>query len=241
MKPSLRLLRLHSCPIEQQLAMEEALFRLDHQNWCLLNDGTPPTIVMGLSQTPEELIHQEEAQRQKIPVLRRFSGGGTVLVDEHSLFFSLFMTSAFLPKELQHPSGILHKTHELLRPAFQPHDLLLKAEDFALFDKKIGGNAQAIRQGRFLNHTSFLWSWEKTRLQCLKHPAKEPSWRQQRAHEEFMGQLRSYFSSKEELLQKILEALSLSFTLEIASLDEVEHLRSLPHRKALCVLSTSGS
>ena len=46
----MRVLRLSSMPILQQLRLEEALLRADTGNWFLLNDGTPePAIVMGIS------------------------------------------------------------------------------------------------------------------------------------------------------------------------------------------------
>ena len=42
-----------SHPILEQLQLEEALFRADQRNWCLLNSGSPPAIVMGISGLPE--------------------------------------------------------------------------------------------------------------------------------------------------------------------------------------------
>src|ERR1700733_5379141 len=84
--PFLNLVQLDSMPVFRQLQLEEALLRADERNWCLVNRSVPPAIVLGISAKPEQWIDQELLQKLPIPVIRRFSGGGTVVVDEHTLF-----------------------------------------------------------------------------------------------------------------------------------------------------------
>ena len=85
---------LESTPIIEQLYIEEALLRADNRNILLVNVGSPPAIVMGISGKPEELIHQEKVD---IPVIKRFSGGGTVVVDENTLFVTLICNTDDVP------------------------------------------------------------------------------------------------------------------------------------------------
>ena len=231
-KIALKLLHIKARPIWEQLSLEEALFRTSASNWCIINESSLPALVIGISQNVEEVIHLDEAQRQQIPIIRRFTGGGTVVVDEGTLFCSFLFNKEGTAAEF-HPSGILQWAHELLKPAFHPRPFTLQESDFAFHDKKIGGNAQALANGRFINHTSFLWEWNKERLKTLRFPPRVPDWRQGRPHEEFMGQLKCAFSSKECLTQKIIEALSDTFLIEDASLDEASFFLTLPHRKAL--------
>lgn len=80
------ILRLNNYPIYEQLLLEEALLRGDTRNFCIINQGSTPAIVMGISGKKEELINQETAARDNIPLIKRFSGGGTVIVDENTLF-----------------------------------------------------------------------------------------------------------------------------------------------------------
>ena len=47
--PTINIVHLTPMPIFQQLQIEEALLRAGSGNWCLINHGTPPAIVMGLS------------------------------------------------------------------------------------------------------------------------------------------------------------------------------------------------
>lgn len=47
--PSMNLVILNRIPILQQLHLEERLLRTSSENWCIVNDGNDPTIVMGVS------------------------------------------------------------------------------------------------------------------------------------------------------------------------------------------------
>ena len=69
-KPRMSFLRLQA-PIQEQLRIEEALFRAESQrNWFIYNDKhEPATIVMGISGKPEQLLHQEAVRRCVEPVL----------------------------------------------------------------------------------------------------------------------------------------------------------------------------
>lgn len=82
-------------PIRTQLHLEEAIFRNDTENtWLILNHGSTPAVIMGkfqlfvvrlnrsyytgLGGKLAELVNSGEVKRDLIPVIRRFSGGGTV-------------------------------------------------------------------------------------------------------------------------------------------------------------------
>ncbi|KAL5221315.1 hypothetical protein ABZP36_026028, partial [Zizania latifolia] len=60
----------------------ERLLRCSRDNWCIINDGTAAaTIVMGVSGRVSELVEIRPVLRDQVPFIRRFSGGGTVIVD----------------------------------------------------------------------------------------------------------------------------------------------------------------
>ena len=89
MDHKLNLLLLKNTPILDQLKIEEALLRLNNENWCIINEGYPPSIVMGISGKPEELVNIKKVEKNPIPLIKRYSGGGTVIVDANTLFVSL--------------------------------------------------------------------------------------------------------------------------------------------------------
>lgn len=216
-----------SIPIVEQLAIEEALLRVEHGNWCLLNHNSPPAIILGLSSSLEELVDQERLLQKPIPLIRRFSGGGTVVVDEDTLFFTLILEKKTFPAEL------MQWTEELLAPLFLPETFFVAEHDYAVQGKKVGGNAQSFSGNRVLHHTSFLWSWKKELFSYLKNPAQQPAYRKFRTHEEFCGKLSLYFPSKETFFSKLKQALSHQFSLEKTSLEEAKTVLSTPHLKRL--------
>lgn len=97
-RPQALLLKLRNVPIFDALRLEEALFRVDNRTWIITNEwdaaGGPssltgehmlPTsatsIVLGISGRVAELVDINRTREAGVPLCRRFSGGGTVVVD----------------------------------------------------------------------------------------------------------------------------------------------------------------
>jgi len=79
--------------IFEQLRIEEVLMRHDSSNWCLVNRRmSHPNVVLGISGKSDELVEVEACRKDGIPLIKRFSGGGTVIVDESTYFVSFIMT-----------------------------------------------------------------------------------------------------------------------------------------------------
>jgi lipoate---protein ligase len=227
----LHLILLQNTPVFEQLAIEEALLRADERNFCLINAGSPPAIVMGISGKAEEHIDHEKIQTKPIPIIRRFSGGGTVVVDENTLF----VTFIFERKDIDLgncPKKIMEWSEAIYKPVFHPQNFQLKENDYVLSDKKVGGNAQYFSKNRWLHHTTFLWDYDKDLMKLLQIPPKMPEYRQKRAHTDFLDTLRNYYPSKDSIKEKLLQELSKQFLIETLPLSEIEGICLKPHRKA---------
>jgi lipoate-protein ligase A len=236
---TLRLLRLHCYPIFEQLQLEEALLRADESNWCLINEGTPPAIVLGISGQIDKLVHEERFCKDPVPLVRRFSGGGTVFVDEQTLFIT-FICNAHHAPVLPNPENILHWSAELYKEILHGTSFRLRENDYAMEDKKCGGNAQYFRKERWLHHSSWLWDFSLDKMDYLLHPPRVPCYRQGRSHEEFLCRLKEHFSSKELFVSRTLGALCKRFVLEERSLEECLPIKALPHRKTTELLKGYG-
>jgi lipoate-protein ligase A len=234
------LLHLKNCPIFQQLQIEEALLRADTRNFCIINEGSTPAIVLGISGKVDELVDQEKAALQNIPLIRRFSGGGTVLVDESTLFVT-FICQRDLHDFAPFPEPIMKWSEGLYKEVFSHELFSLRENDYALGEKKFGGNAQYLKKDRWLHHTSFLWDYCPEKMGCLLHPKKTPSYRDGRMHEEFLCRMKEFFSSSEEVVAKLKSTLSDRYgTVEI-ELEDLQDRLALPYRKAtqfLCAEQT---
>ena len=227
------LLHLSGLPIFEQLQLEEALLRADEGNWCLINSGVPPAIVMGISAKPEELLDLPRVQQDNIPVIKRFSGGGTVYVDGQTLFVTFICNS----KELNvptYPRSILEWTGKIYKPTFPAFEI--QENDYVFGEKKFGGNAQYIKKDRWLHHTSFLWDFDAEKMNVLRLPKRRPTYRGERGHEEFLCRLRDYFPSQEHVVEKLKEELRAAFTIEECSIEDALPILSRPHRKGTKLL-----
>lgn len=138
---------------------------------CLLNCGVPkPWIVLGLSGKPERLINVGVARERGLGAVRRFTGGGTVVVDHDTAFASLIMnrtdvglpsTGPLSPHAVMEWSMSVYgdvfnprRRSEVRSPSFVqatltcgshaqvPHFQLVE-NDYTFGDAKFGGNAQS--------------------------------------------------------------------------------------------------
>ena len=223
---TLNLVHVKELPIFEQLQLEEALLRANDENWCIINESSPmKAIVMGI---PEKLIDLEKQKRDGIPLIKRFSGGGTVIVDEKTLFVSLIFgkeVHSFDP----FPKNIMEFTASL----FQTD---LRENDYVIGEKKYGGNAQYILKDRWLHHTSFLWDFDAASMDYLRQPEKQPEYRQKRSHLDFLCKMRDHIPSKEQWIDSLKKRLEMSYQIKNISLREAQNHLSSSHRKATALV-----
>jgi lipoate-protein ligase A len=198
---------LQNCPIFEQLKLEEALLRTSDEIFCIINSGSPRAIVMGISGKPEKLMNIESVKRENIPVIKRFSGGGTVIVDENTLFIT-FIFPKDLFKVPAFPEPILKWTANLYKEAWQIPNFHLSENDYCIQDRKCGGNAQYIRKDRWLHHTSFLWDYNSENMAHLLLPEKRPKYRLDRAHDAFLTKLKDQGLSRDVLIDRLKKSLN---------------------------------
>lgn len=228
-RPKLNLIFLQQVPILEQLLLEEALLRVDHQNWCLINQNPPEAIVMGISAQPEQVINFNKVLQHPVPIIRRFSGGGTVFID-HNCVMATFICNQHEINVPCFPSPVLQWAESLYRPIFKNIDFRLRENDFVIGQRKFGGNAQYMTKKRWLHHTSFLWDYDPEKMDYLKMPPKMPEYRLQRSHKDFLCSLKEYFINRSELFEMFYTNLEKHFIVEKANADEVMKVRLLPHR-----------
>lgn len=234
MKP-LYLLELIETPILEQLRIEEALLRLDERNICIFNHQSTPAIVMGVSSEPKDLLDLEKVHKDQIPVIRRYSGGGTVFIDENTLFVS------FLFQKETHsfpafPERIMRWSAELYHEALKIPSFAFKENDYVIENRKVGGNAQYIQRTKWLHHTSFLYDFEEKNMNYLLMPKKVPTYRAQRDHKDFLTTLRPLMG-KTLFFERIKAHLQTLYDLRPFNQSELNELMNQPHRKSTELLT----
>lgn len=226
----MKLLKLNKVPIYEQLQIEEALLRADEENYCLINTNPPEAIVMGISGKLEKLVNTKLTTQDNVPIIKRFSGGGTVYIDPETIFVTFICNTKPLNIPA-YPNDILNWSETFYRPLF-PASFQLRENDFTLGEKKIGGNAQYIRNQRWLLHTSFLWNFTPQKMAYLLHPEKTPKYRNNRPHSDFLTPLSSHLPSKTSFLDSLLNHIHNTFSPFEISLPQISSILTRPHRKS---------
>jgi lipoate-protein ligase A len=90
----LNVIRVQNMPVLDMLRLEESLFRHDVNNWCVINSGTPPCVVVGRSSVIEDTVHVENTRVAGVPIIRRFTGGGVVCVNLLPFFVILVLETS---------------------------------------------------------------------------------------------------------------------------------------------------
>lgn len=224
MKPQVILLELQDVPIYKQLQIEEAILRTDDRNWCIVNSGSTPAIVMGISGKREQLVTEEAT----LPVYKRFSGGGTVVVDESTCFVSTIFNHDAVPID-PFPQQVLHWNGELYKGLLGDKYQVIE-NDYALGTRKFGGNAQYFTKTKWLHHTTLLWDYDPEKMRLLRHPPKMPQYREDRQHHDFLCTLKPLFPDKRAFVKGIIESITQAF--HISTECDWEEVLARPHRKA---------
>lgn len=235
-KTKVHLLLLNQFLIYDQLQLEEALLRADDRNWCILNCGSSPAIVMGISGVQEKLVNLRQMEESPVPVIRRFSGGGTVFID-HDTVFATWICNSEDTGVACCPQKIHRWTAEFYQQAFPELCMHLRENDYVMGERKWGGNAQYLCKARWLHHTSMLWDYDPKNMEYLLMPAKIPAYRERRAHDEFLCNLKEHFSSRRDVRDAIVDAMHSRFEVEEVSLKDLAEVLERPHRKATQYLS----
>ncbi|MBF0216294.1 MAG: lipoate--protein ligase family protein [Candidatus Omnitrophica bacterium] len=146
-------------------------------------------VVLGRGSKAEEDCHVDRCALDEVKILRRISGGGTVLQGPGCFNYSLIL-SYQTDGEL---CGVNSSYRYILGKIVKALDgegfsaSFLPVSDLAVGGKKISGNAQARKKKYLLHHGTFLDSMDISAInKYLKHPPKEPGYREGRAHGDFL-------------------------------------------------------
>ena len=150
-------------------------------------------MVVGYGNRVHEEVDEEACARREIPILRRCSGGGTVLQGPGCLNYSLVLRI-----EADHAyatiSGanraIMKRNATALCSVLGNEPGLDGLTDLTLGGKKFSGNAQRRRRHFLLFHGTFLLSFDLSMIAAsLKMPSRHPPYRENRGHLDFLCNL----------------------------------------------------
>lgn len=179
---------------EENLACDEALLDLCEENQGLeilrFWESDVYFAVAGYSNKVRVETHFENCLQDKVPVLRRASGGGTVLQGPGCLNYSLVLRipeKGPLTNLTQTNDYVLNKHKQALAPLLSGNTSVFGISDLALGNLKFSGNAQRRKKNALLFHGTFLYAFDLAKIErYLAFPSKQPDYRENREHLKFI-------------------------------------------------------
>ena len=179
------------------LALDEAL--LDHgesrvdSGFLTFWESMTYFVVLGYGKHLTEEVFEDQCAKLDIPILRRCSGGGTVLQGPGCLNYSLVLPIASAP-ELGSISGancyIMQRIHTAVSPLLREKVSVQGHTDLTLDGLKFSGNAQRRKRHCLLFHGSFLLNFDLAVIsRTLRNPGQQPEYRAKRSHAEFLANI----------------------------------------------------
>jgi lipoate---protein ligase len=182
---------------EENLALDEALLDAAEQSAApqeVLRLWEPRglMVVLGRSSRVQEEVHREACQADGVPILRRPSGGATILTGPGCLMYALVLSYDLRPAlrsvDLAH-QFVLNIIASALRPlagAVRCRGI----SDLALAERKISGNSIRCRKRHLLYHGTLLYRFPLERIgRYLRTPPRQPEYRVGRDHAAFLANL----------------------------------------------------
>jgi lipoate-protein ligase A len=191
----MRLLDLTLATPEENLALDEALLEWADSGQgpeCLRWWESPvPFVVLGYSDRLETEVDQQACLELGCPILRRCSGGGTVLQGPGSLSYALILHIDDTLASLTETNRLILERHrQALTPIVGRPIELQGSTDLALAGRKFSGNSQRRKKRALLFHGTFLRQLDAPLLdRVLPMPSRQPAYRAQRAHRDFLTTL----------------------------------------------------
>jgi len=171
-------------------------------------------VVVGFSNRVEHEVNVAACRERGIPILRRCSGGGTVVQGPGCLNYALVLriesnpaletitgTNRFIMERNrsaleQWLSGRRRREEALTaKPETRSSQSSISVQghtDLAIDDRKFSGNAQRRRRHAILFHGTFLLDFDLALVnRLLPMPSREPDYRRSRSHGEFLMNLKA--------------------------------------------------
>src|SRR5262245_32915268 len=157
---------------------------------CRTWETTHPVVVVGRNGSLSDQVVLDACCEDEVPVLRRFSGGGAVVL---------------APGCLNYAIGVSLESHPGLADVATSFDAILVSiatalevpglavagrTDLALDGRKVSGNAQRRGRRAILHHGTLLYSFDaRLASRYLREPFRQPGYRALRQHLDFVGNL----------------------------------------------------
>jgi lipoate-protein ligase A len=164
-------------------------------------------VVLGYSNKARAEVNLDSCGALGIPVLRRCSGGGTILQGPGCLNYALVLRireGSAVENITEANAFIMNRNRNALNSLLGGQVLIQGHTDLTLQGLKFSGNSQRRKRRFLLFHGSFLLRLDLALVeQTLRQPSKQPSYRRNRAHKDFLTNLPLQGSAVKEAMKQV--------------------------------------
>ena len=213
---------------EANLALDEALLESveaapEGPEWLRIWEMPSPVVVVGRSTQVHQEVNLPACQRRGIPVLRRCSGGTSVVVGPGCLLYSVVLSYQQRP-ELRHLDVAHRFVMERIQSAVNAFvsTTIEGICDLAIEGKKCSGNSVRCKRTALLYHGTLLYDFSVPMIQeLLGEPPRQPDYRQSRSHQDFLTTIPA---TADQLKSALIDAWQASEALPQWPCDRTEQL-----------------
>jgi lipoate-protein ligase A len=149
-------------------------------------------VVLGAGGSIADDVNEPACVAESVPLARRASGGGTVLLGPGCLLYSLILSNN-RAVELQQIASSYRFISQVLASALaeiQPGIELAGSSDLIVNGRKFSGNAQQRKRRFLLHHGTLLHRFDFAKIERhLRLPPRRPEYRANRPHSDFLMNL----------------------------------------------------
>jgi lipoate---protein ligase len=181
-----------------------------------------PAVVLGAGGQRHAEVDVPRCRHDGVPIVRRASGGGTVLLGRGCLLYSLVLSMIDHP-ELADLRASYRVIGKRLMTAFAEVGTEVDGQsDLVVAGRKFSGNAQQRKRSHLLHHGTLLHAFDIARIaDYVTHPPRMPEYRQGRPHADFVANVPM---SVERIKTQLAEAWQASETTTEVPMEMVERL-----------------
>ena len=225
----MKLLDLTLPTLAENLALDEALLEAAEQSdqpceVLRLWESPEIAVIVGRASRVQDEVNVPFCQQAGIPILRRCSGGTSVVLGPGCLLYGVVLDCEKRPtlRMVDHAHRFVL---DRLQHAIQQLGIAVQFEepcDLTWNNRKISGNSLRCKRQSFLYHGTVLYDFTNDLMsRCLRFPPRQPSYRQDRTHDEFVINAPLNIALLREALRASWEAFE---TLDDWPRDETTHL-----------------
>lgn len=184
---------------------DQILTKCDHQIESSVWVPESCMVVLGCSNKAEVEVQQDDCARDGVPILKRYGGGGTVVLYPGCVVASV---GTWVQSPYQNQRYFKALNHSIIEGLADIHSELIELRQDGISDivwghRKVAGTSMFRSRNYLLFQASILVDFDVSIVdRYLKHPSREPEYRRGRSHGDFLTGLNAVVNTTPDAVRE---------------------------------------